>query len=217
MLPQIIKIIKSKSRHSIPENNQLFSLLTGLAWLIWGGKAGEYVLATAALISFLGHIVVYLRSKNKSKSIYLVGFLALVLPLLPNLSIELLASSFSIISLVLYLKSPHQEVVSALRFSLELLEEFLWTAWALISTAYLIALPSLVYIPIMLLLLNQLRIKRAVKQKYDKALNFQQVSNHLKISNNTGVVTKRLNTYFAYRWSDNYWSNKRLYLHIPPD
>lgn len=217
VLPQIIKIIKSKSRHSIPENNQLFSLLTGLSWLIWGLKSEEYVLSIAALISFTGHMVVYLRSKNKSKSIFLVGFLALVLPILPSLSLELLASTFSIISLVLYLKSPHQEVVSALRFTLELIEEFLWTAWAIISTAYLIALPSLVYIPVMLLLLNQLRIKRAVKQKYDKALNFQQVSNHLKISSAKSFVMKTVNIYFAYRWSTNYWSNKRLYLHIPPD
>ena len=148
--PQVLLSWRSKHRHDIAVLALTGSLFVSGSWACWSLRVHEPLAAAASTLAFIGHALVLLKARgNRLQSLWAVPAL-IILAYLPITAVEVVTSAAALATLIPHLASAVRapDDVSAARWYLEAGEELLWGCWALAMAAPLVALPSLVYVPV---------------------------------------------------------------------
>lgn len=152
--PQVILSWRAKHRHDIAVLALAGSLFVSGSWLFWSIRVGEPLAAGASAFAFIGHALVLARaSGNRLKASWAPVAIA-VMSVLPLAAVEIVTSVVALLTLIPHLTSAMKTPgdVSPARWYLEAGEELLWGAWALAVAAPVVAVPSLVYVPVAILI-----------------------------------------------------------------
>jgi hypothetical protein len=161
IIPQLIKTVKKKERHSIPALPIAISLAVSLGWLQWGIRSEEYIVLFSTLVPIVSNLIILSKSKKITKSILIVPSITFINLSLTILLLEILLTILSLLNLIPHLRSAlnSPSEISATRWLLEASEEGFWALWAFTVAAYSLALPAVIFIPVALYIAYKARAR----------------------------------------------------------
>ena len=152
IIPQLIKTIKSREKHSIPALPISISLSVSLGWLQWGVRTDEHIVVFSTLVPIVSNLIILSKTQIITKSVLIVPSVTFINLSLTILLLEILLTSLTLLNLIPHLRSALNSPtdISAARWVLEASEEGFWALWAVTVAAYSLALPATIFIPVAL-------------------------------------------------------------------